>query len=130
MAPYYAKKVVVRSREDYPERNDKDWLKRTIMQWLDSEKTMPDVSYEELDINEMEMPPGFRGYGKDMTIHHPQTSLKQQAIDNIREQSEQKDRFEIQEQIMSYKKLLPQKYRSKNERLNERFDTSNGESKL
>ncbi len=118
------------SREDYPERNDKDWLKRTIMQWPDSEKTMPDVSYEELDINEMEMPPGFRGYGKDMTIHHPQTPFKQQTIDSIREQSEQKDRFEIQEQIMSYKELLPQKYRSKNERLNERFDTSNGESKI
>ncbi|MBE9525882.1 MAG: fumarate reductase flavoprotein subunit [Proteobacteria bacterium] len=118
------------SREDYPERNDKDWLKRTLMQWPDSEKTMPEVSYEELDINEMEMPPGFRGYGKDMTIHHPQTPLKQQTIDSIREQSEQKDRFEIQEQIMSYKELLPQKYRSKNERLSERFDTSNGESKI
>ncbi len=77
----------------------------------------------------MEMPPGFRGYGKYMTIHHSQTPLKQQTIDSIREQSELKDHFEIQEQIMSYKELLPQKYRSNNERLSERFDTLNGESK-
>lgn len=110
------------SREDYPERNDKEWLKRTLMLWPHKEKTMPEVSYEELDINEMELPPGFRGYGKDMTIHHPQTSLKQQAVDVIRAQTKSQVRFKIQDQLMPYQDLLPEKYRAKNERLSERFD--------
>ncbi|MCU7834610.1 MAG: fumarate reductase flavoprotein subunit [gamma proteobacterium symbiont of Taylorina sp.] len=110
------------SREDYPERNDKEWLKRTIMSWPDEEQSLPVVGYEDIDINEMELPPGFRGYGKDMTIHHPQTQLKQKLIDDIRSQSVDKDRFEIQNQLMSYQQLLPHKYRAKNERLNERFE--------
>ena len=112
------------SREDYPERNDKDWLKRTLMHWPYEERTMPEVNYEQLNIDEMELPPGFRGYGEDMTIHHPDTLSRQKHTDELRKKllAEGHDRFEVQRELMFYKDLLPQKYQAKNERLNELFD--------
>lgn len=111
------------AREDYLERNDKDFLNRTITSWPDEEQTMPDISYEPIDIKSMEFPPGFRGYGKDMTIANPESKLRQEEVDKIREELEAKnaDRFEIQEALMEYKSKLPKRYRGKNERLWERF---------
>ncbi|MFP5212825.1 MAG: fumarate reductase flavoprotein subunit [Acidobacteriota bacterium] len=49
------------AREDYPERNDREWLKRTLATWKEGE-TLPTLNYE---INSMkwEIPPGERGYG-------------------------------------------------------------------
>jgi fumarate reductase flavoprotein subunit len=48
------------SREDYPERNDRDWLKRTLARWpLGADE--PDISYEPVGL--LESPPGQRGYG-------------------------------------------------------------------
>jgi len=109
------------SREDFPQRDDENWLKRTITSWPDENQTMPHVSYEEIDITTMEMPPGFRGYGKDLTKHHPMTKLIQEKVDKIREklESEGKDRFEIQNTLMSFRDKLPEKYRGVNARLGE-----------
>jgi fumarate reductase flavoprotein subunit len=111
------------AREDYPERNDKEFLNRTITSWPDENQTMPTLSYEPIDIKSMEMPPGFRGYGKDMTIPHPDSKVRQEEVDRIRQELEANgaDRFEIQEAIMEYKSKLPECYRGKNERLWERF---------
>ena len=111
------------AREDYPERNDKEFLNRTITSWPDENQTMPTIEYEPIDIKTMEMPPGFRGYGKDMTIPHPDSKQRQEEVDKIREEFELKgaDRFEIQEALMEYKSKLPECYRGKNERLWERF---------
>jgi len=112
------------SREDFPERNDEKWLKRTITSWPDSEQTLPSVSYEEISISEMELPPGFRGYGKDMTIHNKDTKEAVEKIEKLKAkmQSEGKDRFEIQDAIMSFKDKLPYKYQGRNERLSERLE--------
>ncbi len=109
------------SREDFPKRDDKNWLKRTIMTWSDEEATMPEVSYEEIPVSNMEMPPGFRGYGKDLTDHHPQTKVRQSMVDMITQKLEIEgaDRFEIQNALMPYLNKLPQKYRGTNERLGE-----------
>ncbi len=109
------------SREDFPKRDDKNWLKRTIMTWSDEEATMPEVSYEEIPVSNMEMPPGFRGYGKDLTDHHPQTKVRQSMVDMITQklETEGADRFEIQNALMPYLNKLPQKYRGTNERLGE-----------
>ena len=109
------------SREDYPARNDADWLKRTITSWEDPEQTLPTVSYEEIAIDEMEMPPGFRGYGKDLTIHHNDTQKKQSNVDSLIKEleTEGKDRFEIQNTLMPFLEKLPKKYRGRNERLGE-----------
>ncbi len=107
------------AREDYPERNDAQWLKRTITSWEDPEQTLPTVSYEEIDIAQMEMPPGFRGYGKNMTINHPDTEKRQAEVDAIvkKLEAEGADRFAIQNALMPYEELLPERYQGKNERL-------------
>ena len=48
------------SREDYPERNDRDWLKRTLARWPVGADE-PEISYEPVGL--LESPPGHRGYG-------------------------------------------------------------------
>ena len=88
------------------------------------EQTLPTVTYEAIDISEMELPPGFRGYGKDMTIVNPESEKRQDAVDKIREEleAEGKDRFEIQEALMAFKQVLPEVFKGKNERLYEKFE--------
>lgn len=49
------------AREDYPERNDRDWLKRTLATWREGDD-LPTLSYE-INSNVWEIPPGERGYG-------------------------------------------------------------------
>jgi len=69
----------------------------------------------------MEMPPGFRGYGKDLTIHHETTPKRQSTVNAIKEhmQKEGADRFETQNALMPFLDKLPEKYRGINERLGE-----------
>jgi fumarate reductase flavoprotein subunit len=49
------------NREDYPERNDRDWLSRTLAYW-DEGATSPRLAYEDAT-PVFEIPPGDRGYG-------------------------------------------------------------------
>jgi fumarate reductase flavoprotein subunit len=49
------------AREDYPERNDRDWLKRTLATWKEGD-TLPTLTYES-NSRVWEIPPGDRGYG-------------------------------------------------------------------
>ncbi len=109
------------SREDFPMRDDENWLKRTLTSWPDETQTLPSVSYEEIPIGNMEMPPGFRGYGKDMTEAHPDSKVRQESVDVIKEklEAEGATRFEIQNALMPYLDKLPKKYRGTNERLGE-----------
>jgi fumarate reductase flavoprotein subunit len=109
------------SREDFPSRDDENWLKRTITSWPNEKQTLPHVSYEEIDITTMEMPPGFRGYGKDLTHHHPITKVIQEKVDKTRQEmeAESKNRFEIQDALMPFRDKLPKKYQGLNERLGE-----------
>ena len=48
-------------REDYPARNDKEWLKRTLAVWP-ADADLPRLTYEPVRITEL--PPGERGYGE------------------------------------------------------------------
>jgi fumarate reductase flavoprotein subunit len=107
------------AREDFPERNDAEWLKRTITSWPDPDQTMPSVDYEPISIDDMELPPGFRGYGKNMTINHADTEKRQAEVDAIiaKLKEEGADRFAIQQTLMPYEELLPERYRGQNERL-------------
>ena len=109
------------SREDFPQRDDENWLKRTITSWPDENQTLPHVTYEAIDISSMEMPPGFRGYGKDLTKHHPITKVIQEKVENIKKklESEGKNRHEIQDAIMPFIDKLPKKYQGINERFGE-----------
>lgn len=47
-------------REDYPQRDDVNWLKRTLATWPPG-ASMPVIDYEPVKITEL--PPGDRGYG-------------------------------------------------------------------
>ncbi|MGB3961033.1 MAG: fumarate reductase flavoprotein subunit, partial [Sulfurimonas sp.] len=109
------------SREDFPQRDDANWLKRTITSWPDAEQTLPSVSYEEIPIESMELPPGFRGYGKDLTQHNPATHVREVSVNAIREALEREgaSRFEIQSALLPFLDKLPQKYRAKNAKLGE-----------
>jgi len=55
------------AREDYPERNDRDWLKRTLAYWKDEKDTLPALEYEKPS-KVWEIPPGERGYGSAKII--------------------------------------------------------------
>lgn len=49
------------TREDFPERNDRDWLTRTLATWKEG-ADLPTLNYEPAT-QVFEMPPGDRGYG-------------------------------------------------------------------
>ncbi len=49
------------AREDYPKRDDVNWLKRTLAYWKDGAE-LPTLDYEPVKCTEM--PPGDRGYGE------------------------------------------------------------------
>ncbi len=104
-------------REDFPKRDDQNWCKRTLASWNEGE-SLPTLSYEELDIMKMEMPPAFRGYGaKGNIIEHPNSAIRQKDVDELRAklESEGKSRQEIQEAIMHYE--LQPRYKEPNERV-------------
>ena len=108
-------------REDFLKRDDENWLSRTLTSWPNSNDTLPTITYEELDIMKMEMPPAFRGYGaKGMIIEHELSAVRQEEVDEIRERMEAdgKDRHEIQDAIMNFD--LPMNYRVKNERVGDK----------
>lgn len=108
------------SREDHPERNDRDWLKRTLAYWKDPDQDLPELDYEALDVMKMEIPPGSRGYGVDNTIHHPDTPKRQAEIDQIRKAHPASDRFEMQQLLNPIQ--IPDKFRGKNERIGRGFN--------
>jgi len=103
------------SREDYPKRNDRDWLKRTLSYWKNEGDELPTLEYEDLDIMKMEMPPGFRGYGNDNTLHHPDTERRLAEVEQITASMPNADRHEIQEALLKYD--LPERLQGKNERV-------------
>ncbi len=104
-------------REDYPNRDDLNWMKRTLTYWVEGE-SLPRVEYDELDIMKMEMPPAFRGYGaKGNIIENPLSEKRQADVDAIREkmEAEGKNRHEIQHALMPYE--LQPKYKALNQRI-------------
>ncbi|MBZ7980082.1 fumarate reductase flavoprotein subunit [Campylobacter sp. RM12642] len=104
-------------REDYPKRDDLNWMKRTMTYW-DEGSTLPRVEYEDLDIMKMEMPPAFRGYGaKGNIIENPLSEVRQKQVDEITEklQAEGKSRAEIQDALMPYE--LQARFKAANQRI-------------
>ncbi|EOI4967927.1 fumarate reductase flavoprotein subunit [Campylobacter coli] len=104
-------------REDYPKRDDLNWMKRTLTYWVEGE-SLPRVEYDEVDIMKMEMPPAFRGYGaKGNIIENPLSEKRQAEVDAIREkmEAEGKNRHEIQHALMPYE--LQPKYKALNQRI-------------
>lgn len=105
-------------REDYPGRNDRDWLNRSLFFWRDEQATRPEIEYQALDVNGMELPPGFRGYGERNITEHPDTASRQAAVD-AEGDVPGADRHALQDQLMPFRQLLPEKYRGDNQRLDD-----------
>jgi fumarate reductase flavoprotein subunit len=106
-------------REDFPRRNDAQWLSRTLATWKSESDTLPTLAYEPLDVGRMELPPGWRGYGAKDYTDHPDTAARQAEVDAVKERIA--DRFERQRALMPYEQLLPEKLRGRNERIDDRF---------
>lgn len=103
-------------RDDFPERNDRDWLKRTLATWPDEQADAPVLDYEGLDIMQMELPPGWRGYGKSDHIPHPDTGKREAEIESLLAAHPEADRFERQSLLLPFKHFLPAPFRGRNER--------------
>jgi len=109
------------SRQDYPRRDDAQWLKRTLATWRGENDTLPALAYEPLDVKKMELAPGWRGYGAKDYVDHPDTKARAAEVEAIRKQAGL-DRFAMQAKLMPYEHLLPARFRGRNERVDERFD--------
>ncbi|MEL7045266.1 MAG: fumarate reductase flavoprotein subunit, partial [Pseudomonadota bacterium] len=105
-------------REDFPRRDDAAWLRRTLVRWPVG-SSAPTLRYEDLDIGAMELPPGWRGYGKRDEIPNPQTAVRQREIEALCAQRPSMDRHERQSALMPFTQLLPDRYRGRNERIDE-----------
>jgi len=108
-------------REDYPRRNDAEWLKRTLASWPKEQDTLPTLRYETLDVKTMELPPGWRGYGTKDYTDHPDTPARQKEVDELRAKLAPAGRFAVQNALLPYEELLPPRFRGRNERIDERF---------
>ena len=106
-------------RRDYPERNDRDWLCRTLARWSPDADDMPELRYERLDVGSMELPPGWRGYGEKNHVDHPDTPARTEEVEHIESELGSADRFAVQRALMPYEHLLPERYRGPNQRLGE-----------
>ncbi len=104
-------------REDFPQRNDAQWLKRTLAFWRDPKQRIPMLDYEPLDIGQMELPPGWRGYGARDAIEHRDTALRQADIERIKTRLGHADRHAVQDALMPFRHLLPPHLRGPNNRL-------------
>ena len=109
-------------REDFPRRNDAEWLKRTLATWKNEADTLPSLSYEQLDVKTMELPPGWRGYGAKDYIDHPDTAARLGEVEELKKKLNGADRFAIQQKLMPYENLLPGRFRGKNERIDEMME--------
>lgn len=108
------------SREDYPKRDDVNWLKRTLAYWKNEDDTMPTLEYEDLDIMEMEIAPAYRGYGpQGMIIENEKSAIRAKEIEEQTQklQAEGKNRWEIQDALMPYE--LQPRYKARIERIGE-----------
>ena len=67
----------------------------------------------------MELPPGWRGYGAKDFINHPDAPRREQEIEQLRQSMAGASRFELQNMLMPYEQLMPERYRRRNARLGE-----------
>ena len=113
-------------RNDFPRRDDAQWLKRTLATWTDESDTLPTLAYEDLDVKRMELAPGWRGYGAKDYIDHPDTAGRLVEVERVKAGLAGSDRFAVQRALMPYEQWLPEVLRGRNERIDERFAAAPG----
>ena len=106
-------------REDFPRRDDANWLKRTLATWQHESDTLPTLAYEPIDVRSMELPPGWRGYGAKDYVDHPDTAARVAEVAALRVRLQGEPRFEVQRALMPCEDLLPASLRGRNERIDE-----------
>jgi len=106
-------------REDFPRRDDAQWLRRTLATWRHPEDPLPSLDYEPIDVAAMELPPGWRGYGARDYVVHPDTARRAAEVQALRERLQGHGRQDLQEALMPFRQLLPERLRAPNERLAE-----------
>ena len=109
-------------RQDFPRRNDAEWLKRTLATWPREAETLPALAYEALDVNAMELPPGWRGYGAKDYVDHPDTPKRAAEVEALKQKMAGAPRFDVQQALMPYESMLPERFRGRNERIDEPID--------
>jgi fumarate reductase flavoprotein subunit len=65
----------------------------------------------------MELPPGWRGYGAKDYVDHPDTPARQAEVEAAKQRVS--NRFELQQALLPYEHLLPERLRGRNERIDE-----------
>ena len=109
-------------RNDFPQRNDRDWLCRTLARWPDQKAIAPELRYEALDVAKMELTPGWRGYGERNHIEHPRAPTRAADIERLSAELASEDRYARQAALMPYEHMLPERYRGRNERVGRGFE--------
>jgi fumarate reductase flavoprotein subunit len=66
------------NREDYPARDDKNWLNRTLAYWPEG-RDLPELRYEDATPY-FEIPPGERGYGGGKIIYADPQEIEAKTI--------------------------------------------------
>jgi fumarate reductase flavoprotein subunit len=116
-------------RQDFPRRNDSEWLKRTLATWKGEADTLPSLAWEALDVGAMELPPGWRGYGAKDYVDHPDTAKRAAEVEAVKAKMTGAPRYAVQEALMPYETLLPERLRGHNERIDEPLDESSESAK-
>ena len=83
---------------------------------------MPALTYEALDVSAMELPPGWRGYGAKDYVDHPDTPKRAAEVEALKQKMAGAPRFEVQQALMPYESMLPERFRGRNERIDEPLD--------
>ncbi len=105
-------------RNDFPRRNDAQWLKRTLATWKNESDTLPTLDYEPLQVVKMELPPGWRGYGAKDYVDHPDTAARLAEVEALKKKHAD-DRYALQAALLPFNHLLPERLRGRNERIDE-----------
>ena len=69
----------------------------------------------------MELPPGWRGYGNKDYVDHPDTPGRAGQVNEVKERLKDSGRHAIQQELMPYDHLLPERFRGRNERIDEKM---------
>jgi fumarate reductase flavoprotein subunit len=106
-------------RQDHPRRDDATWLCRTLATWPDADATLPRLAYEPLELERMELPPGWRGYGARDFIEHPDAPARLAEVEAIRRKLDGANRTDVQRTLLPFEHLLPARLQGGNERIDE-----------
>jgi fumarate reductase flavoprotein subunit len=105
-------------RADFPRRDDRQWLSRTLACWPPGDANAPELSAEPLDVRQMELPPGWRGYGARDYIEHPDSEPRSRRIDTLEAGLASDSPLARQDAVMPFLHLLPEPLRRPNNRRN------------